>query len=411
MTAHFPNATLPSATARGSLARDADGALCVLPGSVPVVFGCRVGELAEGLPEGLRAAFRDEIELFVEYLEGERERGASYLDPARNIASNSAEHSIAHHVDVPPSVVFSKRLASSGGWIEREERTLVVRDALGEKAAQRFRECETHGHVETRVASDGSLQARIRGSRCKSRACPHCSKRYADEAARGVERIASSMRWSSMLTLTIRHQAEDSLRDTLDRLNRAWDCLRRRAIWRRNVTGAVKLLEVTWKREAGWHPHIHALIDCRWMPREELLAQWQDITGDSQGVHVQRVKRASGAARYVAKYLTKSLRELPTRQLHEFLVTMRGVRIASTLGWCRQFPVLASPEALPDEGAPDSDWLPFDSVSGTFHRAREGDKTALRIIAALFGDDVACAAAPPRAPPSRPLPVMADLFA
>jgi hypothetical protein len=197
------------------------------------------------------------------------------------------------------------------------------------------------------------------------------------------------MEWPLLLTLTVKHNKSHSLRVVLDKVNRAFNCLRRRPIYKDNVTGAVKVVEIKWNEENGWHPHLHLICDAKWIPYEVLRAVWFEITGDSTQVDIRRIKSSAKVARYVTKYLTKSIADWNDRELYEFLQTMRGVRTVSTLGWCISMPILDKLEKINDDDEPTGDWTPLGTIDDVFRSAAKGDPVSIKVLTLLYGKDVA----------------------
>lgn len=71
------------------------------------------------------------------------------------------------------------------------------------------------------------------------------------------------MEWPLFITLTMKN-VDDLQFDSVKMLRRAFGKFRHRAIWKKNVAGGVAAIEVT-NIGNGWHPHLHAVIDCRWL--------------------------------------------------------------------------------------------------------------------------------------------------
>lgn len=99
-------------------------------------------------------------------------------------------------------------------------------------------------------------------------ACPVCSARVA--AARQAEIAAGIAAWRSagrslgLVTLTMRHNAGQSLRELWDGLSYAWKAATTGRTWKRRradygVAGVVRVVEAT-HGKSGWHVHVHALV-------------------------------------------------------------------------------------------------------------------------------------------------------
>lgn len=99
--------------------------------------------------------------------------------------------------------------------------------------------------------------------RCKLRWCPCCAKQLASARATEMDFIVERMRWPLFVTLTMKH---GSVIDSADirKLRRTFGKLRHRKIWKLRTRGGVAAVELT-NDDGGWHPHLHAVIDCRWL--------------------------------------------------------------------------------------------------------------------------------------------------
>lgn len=141
----------------------------------------------------------------------------------------------------------------------------------GNSDLHRVRDCCRFRVNDTVILEQGERAGRLTGlSRCASIwACPVCSARI--QAERSVELAAAIENHHdrggsvAMLTLTMRHNASQSLASLWDALGRAWHATTaqnravRRARAAAGVMGFMRTVEVTHGRH-GWHVHIHALV-------------------------------------------------------------------------------------------------------------------------------------------------------
>lgn len=111
-------------------------------------------------------------------------------------------------------------------------------------------------------------------------------------------------------------------------LNRAFNRMRKRSFWKKGEAGGCRIIETT-KGEAGWHPHIHVLVEWKGpyldyvearRQFKSCLPEWfQELVeaGQPEGKKDRvvgwgtRVEDPQGAARELAKYVAKgsALRE------------------------------------------------------------------------------------------------------
>lgn len=144
---------------------------------------------------------------------------------------------------------------------------------------------------------------------CSNRWCPECSYQRAKRVRHRLDWFVSQFQPKPgygirMLTLTIK--SDSDLNRQIDQLLKSFRRLRQRRLWKYAVRGGCTVIEVT-HGPAGWHAHIHALVEARWIPWTKLRDQWIDVSGAS-GVYIQTIP-VKAIVGYVTKYLTKT--ELP----------------------------------------------------------------------------------------------------
>lgn len=161
---------------------------------------------------------------------------------------------------------------------------------------------------------------------CKLRWCPCCARRLAAARSTELQFIVERMRWPLFVTLTMRHSSKVTPAD-VRKITLAFGKFRRRRIWTERTLGGVASVELT-SDAGGWHPHIHAVIDCEWLaikspqPRrkatheewaaackaaaEELGAVWAKQIGQTSAS--VKIKRANPLtiAKEVLKYTVKA---------------------------------------------------------------------------------------------------------
>ena len=205
--------------------------------------------------------------------------------------------------------------------------------------------CRSCGHVH-------KLQ-----TRCNRKWCPVCARQIAAKRAAKLQAAALTFQWPLFVTLTVENIASDDYtRDFVRDLRRAFGKLRNRKIWKKRVKAGAAAIEITNKGN-GWHPHIHALLDCRWLAietpepnarmspeaqavrfrqaAEELTTVWQKCVKTRTASQV-KVKRADmNAAREVMKYAVKGsdLIDSPD-EIAPILRMMDGTRLVTTFGDC-----------------------------------------------------------------------------
>lgn len=207
----------------------------------------------------------------------------------------------------------------------------------------------------------------VRPFSCRVRGCPDCERARAARLVDHYAAAAEAMANPAIVTVTIRNVegTYQGLRAGLDRLRDGWARVQRRAIfrggrckgwrsrhadaiakhgWRGHepVAGGLSSVEVTDGDVDGrLHPHLHALVDCKWLDQRELSDAWRQVSGDgSYIVDIRRVrgsgKELRAALAEVLKYVAKPSARLidPERpdRLAALLLAMKDRRLVNGFG-------------------------------------------------------------------------------
>lgn len=99
-------------------------------------------------------------------------------------------------------------------------------------------------------------------TRCDIKWCPACAPALVTRTVRRYETALKKMKWPLFVTLTTTNFKTGP--DCIRAVRRAFGRLRRLRWFKKVVSGGIAAVEVT-NRGKGWHPHVHALLDCRWL--------------------------------------------------------------------------------------------------------------------------------------------------
>lgn len=187
--------------------------------------------------------------------------------------------------------------------------------------AEKLRKCGT----PKRIRCSECMGTHDVEERCKMKWCPVCVRQIAARRAKKYRSLVAAMQWPLFITLTMGNVPDLSF-DAVRHLRRAFGRLRAKKIWKQTVKGGVASIEVT-NTGNGFHPHLHAVLDCRWLaiktrePRrgdsretikalcqaaaEELQKAWTKCLRQQKPASI-KVKRASeGVEDEVLKYAVK----------------------------------------------------------------------------------------------------------
>lgn len=129
-------------------------------------------------------------------------------------------------------------------------------------------------------------------NQCREALCPVCSTLKGSRhraALIGVidERLKAGARFS-LMTLTVRHETGDNLKDLLRILFKALEKFRKTAFFKKHIRAWARGIEVTWSEENGFHPHAHYIVDGSYMSLNKLHAAWAKCVRKVGGRDVSR---------------------------------------------------------------------------------------------------------------------------
>jgi len=263
------------------------------------------------------------------------------------------------------------------GWANDRQRVYdaLVRTEQSPARKIDFAECGKHAYV-LRSVEEPDLYI-LGGSACHDRFCLPCAKDRARVIATNVQdRIGDKQ--ARFLTLTLRSTTE-SLADLLSKLTRDFTSLRRTKLWRNAVTGGVAFLEVKWfEPTQRWHPHLHCLLQGRYLPKDDLSNLWKKITGTSWIIDIRIAADNHHVTNYIAKYATKALDHsvvLYTERIDEAVTAMKGKRLCMTFGSWRGAKLTEQPET--------GTWIQLGTLYEVVKHAEEGWQSAMDALDAL----------------------------
>jgi len=217
----------------------------------------------------------------------------------------------------------------------------------------------------------------MHGSYCHDRFCLPCAQARSRTVAANLHAALQNGNFR-LLTLTL-HSTTEPLADLIKKLYVSFRKLRRLPWWTDRVTGGAAFLEVKWNDDKQrWHPHLHCILDGRYLSPGELVAHWWNITGDSYIVDIRAIRDKDEATRYVSKYASKPMRNSfinrPDR-LDEAIVALHGRRLILTFGTWSKLRLT--------EATHTTTWYPIAPLTEIITAAANGSIKATQILDAL----------------------------
>jgi hypothetical protein len=296
-----------------------------------------------------------------------------------------------------------------GDWPAERARIAAALRRAGTRAATvaRFECC---GSVSYVMCHKTDNQVRISATYCHHRLCRPCARRRAATVSNNLLAHLLTGPYAHVV-LTLR-STDTPLTTQIDRLYKAFKDLRNLKLvdgrtdapqrveywWDEHVSGGAAFFEATYNdKTASWHPHLHIIVESKWLPRDMLAWAWEHVTGDSTIVWVERIidkdKAVAEAAKYITKALTPSVHRDPDA-LDELICALRGRRLAMCFG--RWYGVKLSE---PDPQFDPAEWYALCTLDDLVTRGEDGDLQALALLARLDAIEKHAPRPPPMASP------------
>lgn len=196
---------------------------------------------------------------------------------------------------------------------------------------------------------------------CRDKLCPVCSWRLGLMRMQNMALVVTALQnaypeseWS-FFTVTVQNCPVGKLADTMKVMSKAWNRLLQRAIWRDNVKGWARSVEVTYNLQQDTvHPHFHTLI--MWEGKEppeaeQLRYAWMEVCPLDTDIKAQDIRKISLEQDFAErqkinraiietfKYTQKSsdLMRMPVSTLRKYALQVSGKRMVSFGGVVKEY--------------------------------------------------------------------------
>jgi len=258
----------------------------------------------------------------------------------------------------------------------REIYELLGKDPNG-PFLDRFNRCSTFAwfvrHKET-----GSVS--VRSSACRIRWCPLCNEARQQFLTKQTKKWLDCQRHPKLLTLTVKH-TDKELSEQIDHLYRSFQKLRKRKLFKKKVRGGIWFFQIKQSKSGEqWHPHLHIMLNGKYIERAKLSNLWLQVTGDSEVIDIRVVKDKEKSSKHVARYAVKpaNVTELSLDNAVEVVKALKGRRLVSTFGTAKELSL--RPEKIPNA----DDYENIGSWNFIIHMQGSSER-ADAILNAFFG--------------------------
>jgi len=189
---------------------------------------------------------------------------------------------------------------------------------------------DCHSHYTIAVCN-GCNKVQKFPNRCDLFFCPECQPRLSQDRKKAVEWWTRQVHQPKHVVLTVKNTS-NLTKQHVQEFRKWWNNLRRTK-FARNWIGGFYSIEVT-NEGNGWHLHLHALIDARWIDSFGLSEGWAKATNGFGRIVKVKDARGENYLAEVTKYCVKGvqLAAWDGDTIIEFIDAFRGVRTFGVFG-------------------------------------------------------------------------------
>lgn len=220
--------------------------------------------------------------------------------------------------------------------------------------------------------SNDTGRVHVCSNSCRQRWCPICSSGRANYITHSVMEWLVGIKHPRFLTLTLKH-TNAPLDQQIDQIYRHFRALRKDKQFRSYVRGGIWFFQVVLsKHKDQWHPHIHCLINGKYMPHEWISRKWLRITKTSNIVDIRAVNDKKKAAEYVARYCARpaKLSNYPLSLRVEIFESLHGRRLSGAWGTAKGISLSPPKFVQAEKYTQLGSWSTIHSLKCTSENAR-----------------------------------------
>lgn len=267
------------------------------------------------------------------------------------------------------------------GWTYDRRRVWVALNQANScpDRLDRFRNCGTGAWVARSDLDPRNL--RVFSNHCHDRFCRPCAAFRGRVISENLRTYLADRPYR-FLTLTIKTDGL-TLPQSLTKLTTSFARLRRSQLWLDRVTGGCAIIEVKpHSRSDGWHPHLHCLLEGKYLPQQPLRKLWHTVTGDSYILDIRSGTNPESAASYITKYIAKPFDSAVIRcsdRLRQAVEALHRKRLLTTFGTWRGVPLTLY--------RPSGTWTFVCLLSQLLLKATRGNTAAIQLVQTLAAQE------------------------
>lgn len=254
-------------------------------------------------------------------------------------------------------------------WHRTESMYQTVDETEGTERLKKMRECRKFAYF-ARHSDDGKI--RVISNSCRMRWCPICAEVRSHQISEQIHAWLCKVKRPKFLTLTYAHSSKP-LSEQIKGLYKHFRLFRQRVLISNAWRGGIWFFQVKRSKETGeWHPHLHCIIDGKYIPQKELSLEWLYCTESSYIIDIRSIKAEKTIADYVARYCARptKLTDLDEDDSIELFNALHRRRLCGTFGTGKRCSLRPPRVPNANKWQKVGNWLTIVMRSTDLHRAR-----------------------------------------
>lgn len=212
---------------------------------------------------------------------------------------------LVHHIEpsvrsaLPDTYQAHRAGFDMQAWLRSGELYYRVDEVLQTDYVEKWEACRRRSWFARNVDTG---EVRVFSSSCRLRWCSLCSNARRTWVTGEVARWIQHASYPKFLTVTLKH-SNAPLLFQINSLYEYFRKFRHAKFFAAGATGGVWFFQIKRsKATSQWHPHIHCIVEGKYMAQRKLSKLWCRITSGSKVVDIRPIRDPAKAANEVARY-------------------------------------------------------------------------------------------------------------
>jgi hypothetical protein len=251
------------------------------------------------------------------------------MESANNTSVHTEETSAFQNI--PHNYQEYRRRYCESEWLQTEKLYSHIDSIDNKSRSEKLRDCRKFAWF---ARNNETGKVRVLSNACRLRWCPICSNAKTKHLTVEVSEWLKHVKNPKFSTFTMKHTSAP-LSEQIKWLYEHFRLFRQRKSIQKYFHGGVWFFQLKKSKSTDeWHPHLHCILDSKFIPQELLSNEWQIQTHSSKIVDIRAVYKPEKVAEYVARYCSRpaKLEDYSMNDAIEIFTVFHGKRLCGTWG-------------------------------------------------------------------------------